>query len=284
MPVQRADDAGRQVRQPWLGAKGAKWLWEWTYQEWGLAAATFFVGGFLMTLVIPSAVIAFFGIRAAARWISSGADNPKRTFRLAAGSMVGLCAIYSMNPATWIKPTFWPIAIAVTLVLPFVAVRRWGRYVNWNRPIPYWFRLPGQVARGPRLPEPVILDPTPLLPDTDELDEDTDDLVPGRIVTVPRVHFRTWLGRGHVNVEDQATADTVNYWMGNGPKPKTPRPVKATITKAPKRPARPSKVPTRERRLVQPGAKPRTRRAFVERTPQGIRMGKTEYHFVDWWV
>jgi hypothetical protein len=35
----RSDDSVRRVRAMWLGSGALRWPWDWTYVEWGLAAA-----------------------------------------------------------------------------------------------------------------------------------------------------------------------------------------------------------------------------------------------------
>jgi hypothetical protein len=252
MPTQRADDAGRQIRQPWLGAKGARWPWDWTYSEWGLAAAAFTIGGTLLTWAIPSVVVVFFAIRWLADLLSRATSNQKRTYRLVVACLVMLCLMYSLDWRTWVSPLFFPVAIALSFVIPFRAVKLWGRYITWNRPIGYWVRLLFQVAAGPRRKRQQIIDPTPLAMNLDGLGDETDEIKPGRIVTVPRPRIA---------------------------KPKTKPVVKAKISKAPKRPA---KVPMHERSPLKPSATPRNRPRLIERTPQGIRVGKTEYRLEDY--
>lgn len=39
----RPDDSVRRVRAMWLGSGALRWPWDWTYVEWGLAAACFAV-------------------------------------------------------------------------------------------------------------------------------------------------------------------------------------------------------------------------------------------------
>jgi hypothetical protein len=251
MPTQRADDAGRQIRQPWLGAVGARWPMDWTYGEWGLAAAALTIGGTLITWVIPSGLVMFLFTRWVAEWITAraGQDNPKRTYWLVVGCIVALCVLLSINPLTWLGPIWWPLALITSAFLPFKAVKRWGKYVTWNRPIGYWLRLVGQAARGPRKHKPVRA--RLILPDLEELSHDTDEIKPGRIVTIPRPRLT---------------------------KPKAKPVVKAKISNAPKRPV---KVSKREQRLVPEGRPPRERRRYIERTPTGLKIFGTEYRLED---
>jgi len=260
MPTQHADDAGRQIRQPWLGAKGARWPWDWTYSEWGLAAAAFTIGGTLLTWAIPSVVVAFFAIRWLADLLSRATDNQKRTYRLVVACLVMLCLMYSLDWRTWVSPIFLPVALLLSFIIPFRAVKLWGRYITWNRPIGYWMRLPFQVARGPRRNRQRIIDPTPLAMNLEGLSDETDEIKPGRIVTVPRPKWGTPSPKPRATVQDKPV-------------------VKAKISKAPKRPA---KVPMRERSPLKPSATPRKRPRLIERTPQGIRVGKTEYRLEDY--
>lgn len=244
MPTQRADDAGRQIRQPWLGAVGARWAWDWTYGEWGLATAAFFIGGILITWVIPSGLVMFFFIRWMAEWITAraGQDNPKRTYWLVVGCIVALCVLLSINPLTWLGPIWWPLALITSAFLPFKAVKRWGKYVTWNRPISYWLTLVSKVARGPRKHRPVRVNVR--LPDLEQMSHETDEIRPGRIVTIPRPRIKKTVVKPAV---------------------------KAKISNVPKR------VPKREQRLVPEGRPPRNRRRYIERTPTGLKVFGTEY-------
>lgn len=260
-PVQRNDDDGRQIRQPWLGAKGARWPMDWTYDEWALGLFGFMVGGALITWVVPSAVVAFVVIRSAARFISvrNNPDAPRRTYLAVVAMMTTLCLIISVNPLFWIKPIFLPFALAASLLMPSRTVKAYGKYVGWNRPLSYWLAMPFRIARGPRTVPADTLNPAllGLGMDLESLDRnDIGDLVPNRIVTIPRPK---------VPARKPAA-------------PRAPRPVQATITTVPKPKARIAKTPPVERRLVAPGAAPRTRKQnLIYRTPTGLMVFGTEY-------
>jgi len=278
-PLQRSDDAGRQIRQPWLGAVGARWPMDWEYREWGVAFAAFTVGGTLITWVIPAGIVTGAVIHGAARFISrqTAPDAPKRTYRIVVGCMVAVCALLSVDPWTWITPLPWFIALAISPALPFIAVKQWGPLVNWNRPIQYWFRLPGQVASGPRALPQRSIDPSGLALDLEGLGHDTGDLVPARIVVIPKVRVRKPVQPAKpVATPKPVAAKPVR--TATPEKAATPERtvVAAKITSAPKK--RIATVPVRERRLVQPGAAPRARRQnLIYRTPTGLMVFGTEY-------
>jgi hypothetical protein len=275
-PLQRSDDAGRQIRQPWLGAVGARWPMDWEYREWGVAFAAFAVGGTLITWVIPAALVTGVMIHSAARFISSQAapDAPKRTYRIVVGCMVAACALFSVDPWTWITPLPWFIALAISPALPFIAVKRWGPLVNWNRPIAYWWRLVGQVASGPRALPQRSIDPSRLALDLETLGHDTGDLVLARIVVIPKVRVRKPKPVATPKPVAKATPVATPKPVAKATPERTV--VAAKITSAPKK--RIATVPVRERRLVQPGAAPRARRQnLIYRTPTGLMVFGTEY-------
>ena len=263
-PVQRNDDDGRQIRQPWLGAKGARWPMDWTYDEWALGLFGFIVGGTLITWVVPAAVMAFIVIRSAARFISirNNPHAPRKTYLLVVAMMTTLCLILSVNPMFWIKPIFLPFALVASLFMPSRTVKAYGKYVGWNRPLSYWIAMPFRIARGPRLVPTDTINPAMLGMglDLESLDrDDTADLVPGRIVTIPRLKTPA---------------------RKPAPQALAPRPVKATITSAPKKTARVARTPVVERRLVDPAApvRHRTRKQnLIYRTPTGLMVFGTEY-------
>lgn len=263
-PVQRNDDEGRQIRQPWLGAKGARWPMDWTYDEWALGLFGFVVGGTLITWVVPSAVVAFIVIRSAARFISvrNNPDAPRRTYWSVVAMITTLCLFLSIDPMFWIKPLFLPLALAASLFMPSRTVKAYGKYVGWNRPLAYWIVTPWRIARGPRLVATDTINPAMLGMglDLDDLDrDDIADLVPGRIVTIPRLK---------VSAREPAAG------------PRAAKPVKATITSAPKPKVKVARTPPAERRLVAPGAPVRSRprkQNLIYRTPTGLMVFGTEY-------
>jgi hypothetical protein len=161
MDRQVADDPGYQVRDVWLGAKNARWPWDWTFPEWTVAFVVFVFGGILITWVIPSALVIALVTWRLARTLSTriNPDEPRRTFWVVVGCVVVVCAVLSLNPLTWIQPLWLPVALVVSFWLPRIAVKRYGQYLDWNRPIAYWLRMPGIVARGPRLLAEDQIDP-----------------------------------------------------------------------------------------------------------------------------
>jgi hypothetical protein len=254
-PVQRNDDDGRQIRQPWLGAKGARWPMDWTYDEWALGLFGFIVGGTLITWVVPAAVMAFIVIRSAARFISirNNPHAPRKTYLSVVAMMTTLCLILSIDPMFWIKPIFFPFAIVASLFMPSRTVKAYGKYVGWNRPLAYWVLMPFRIARGPRLVATDKINPAALGMglDLDSLDrDDTADLTPGRIVIIKRPTYK---------VKRPASQPT----------PRAPKPVKAKITSAPK--------PTRHGRIAKrqgiPGMKPAKK---IYRTSTGLVVFGTE--------
>lgn len=162
---QVADDAGRQMRRPWLGPKGMRWPMDWEMEEWALAFFVLLAGLVGVVFVVPAGVlVAAITWRVAtvvSRRISP--EAPQRTFRLFCAAVAGICLMISFDPMTWIRPLWFPFAIIVALLLPIYVVRTQGTFINWNRPFAYWLRLPFIVARGPRLPPPVEVDPSALM-------------------------------------------------------------------------------------------------------------------------
>ena len=209
-PRQRADDAGRQMRQPWLGAKGARWPMDWEYREWALAGATLVLGSVLLIFVIPAVVGAVLLTRWSARIIATRTES-RRNYWVVIGCMGALCGLISPNPITWLRPIFWPVAVLIALILPFRAVKHFGPHLNWNRPIMYWVTLPFKVAAGPRRPQPQRIDVSQF--ETNLTDTETGPIEPNRVIVI---------GRAKTPAAKNA-------------KRKRERTVKATITTAPTR-------------------------------------------------
>ena len=164
--MQRADDLGRQLRRPWLGPTNS-WRWEvdWTFAQWGVAALTFVLGGILLVWVVPALAVVggltVWGAHVASQNAKEGRET--RRFRTVIGAVMAGCALMWPDPLMWIKPVFWPISVLASPVLAYYVVKWIGPYVDWNRPLAYWVRLPLRIARGPRLNKPQTIDPTRLL-------------------------------------------------------------------------------------------------------------------------
>lgn len=233
MPRQIADDPGRQHRRVWLGGDNHRWAWDWSLEEWGVAFVAWVVLGTLLTWVVPVGLLYAYLAYRVARRMSRGLnpDSPRNYFRLIIGLFTVAALLISLNPLFWLKPLWFPLALAGSLLIPGWVVKR-AKPVDWNRPIIYWIRLPFRVASGPRLASDEVIDPTPLAlgMDFDRLSDETGDLVPGHL------------------------------------------PVKATITKAPRRA---TKVDPFEKRLVPLKGQHSTK--HIARTERGIRIFNTEY-------
>lgn len=64
MPLLRTDDGPRRLRAVWLGPRGTRLYWDWTYVQWGM---------FLLLLVV---FVGFFGVSARIMtgdpWLTAG--------------------------------------------------------------------------------------------------------------------------------------------------------------------------------------------------------------------
>lgn len=151
-PRQIADDPGRQQRSVWLGPKGVRWPMDWTFEEWAVAFVLLLAGTFLFVFVVPAGVVVGLAAYGAARVVSRRAypDDPRLAFRLFCGAVAGLCLMISANPMTWVRPLWFPVAVLAGIVLPWRLIPRIAGWVNFNRPIRYWIRIPRLVAAGPR--------------------------------------------------------------------------------------------------------------------------------------
>lgn len=170
MSRQIADDPGRQIRKVWLGPVNSwRWPMDWTFEEWGLGFVSWIVGAVLLCLVIPAGAVIGAGTFWAARTISRviAPEEPRRTFWTVIVSVAVLCLLISTSPTTWVLPIWLPLAAALSFGVPFLVVRTWGGYVDWNRPIAYWMRLPRLVASGPRQRDEDEIDPARLALDID---------------------------------------------------------------------------------------------------------------------
>lgn len=190
--MQIADDPASQIPKVWLGPTNSwRWPWDWTYQEWALAVVSFAVGGTLLTWVLPAGAVAAGAALLAARHASRtlAPESPRRWFWTVLGTATLLLAMISPNPSTWIGPIWLPLALLLSPGIPWWTVRTFGRYVDWNRPIAWWIKVPGQVARGPREIAPAELDASGLALNVGKPLDPTPDLTPHpvhRITTAPK--------------------------------------------------------------------------------------------------
>jgi hypothetical protein len=153
MPVQRADDAGRELPNIWLGpSPGVRWPVDWTFATWGMCFVLALSLPFLFAFVVPTIVIL-----GPAIWFG-GAALGRRTMQEAPGRMIWagragvalLALLFFSDLASWLQP-MWPVS--ALLAGPCAAVWFCSRYqllITWNRPLMHWLRLPGLAAAGPR--------------------------------------------------------------------------------------------------------------------------------------
>lgn len=233
-PRQINEDGGRQIRKVWLGAKGLRWPMDWTFEEWGLALLTLLAGLVLLTFIVPAGVVVGAGGYGVARAVSrvTAPEAPRRHFWTILGCVAGACLLFSADPLTWIRPLWIPFAALAAFLLPILAVRWLGPYLNWNRPMAYWVRLPLQVSRGPRQDEPRAIDPSRLTLGMDLRSMDRDDLP-------------------------------------------------LTTILSPAKGGKPPLVRYETEPLVIVPVRKRARRQWIERTPDGFRVGRTEYR-IEW--
>lgn len=159
-PRQLADDAGRQQKWPYLGPPITR-----PGAYWGVALATLLVGMPLLIFVIPAGLVLAVLAYGGARWASGriNPDDPRVYFKVILGAVALLALLVSAHPSTWINPPHPILAIILGLVLPFVVAEATSRYIDWNRPVQYWLRLPARVASGPRARPARTYDTAPLM-------------------------------------------------------------------------------------------------------------------------
>lgn len=248
--TQIADDPGVKIRAPWLGpAGGWRWPWDASYSSWALWGGATVVGGALLHFAIPAGLIIGGGAYSLSRYVA-GLLAPERTALVRRGLFSVLLVLLALSVPYWrvwaFPMSFW----AALLVAPAVGVwvvRRYGKFVDANRPIAYWLTVPGAAARGPRADKADEIDPARLALGLkmEELSEERD-----YVIQVP-----AWSGPFELNMRA---------------KPKPPV-VKAKITKLAKQ-----KVNPVEKRLV-PTSKAQHSTRFIARTERGIRIGNTEF-------
>lgn len=166
-----------------------RWPMDWTFTEWGVAFLTLLAGFVLFVFAVPAGVvvgcIAYLTARRTSRLLNP--EAPGVYFRVVLGSFLLFSLVVSLNPATWLRPLWWPLAVLLSLVTPFIAIRLYGNWIDWNRPVAYWIRLPRLVARGPRQVPAETTDPTPLTLGIDPASANTDR---DYVVTKPKPPVR----------------------------------------------------------------------------------------------
>lgn len=254
--VQIADDPGVKIRAPWLGPAGAwRWPWDASYTSWALWAGTTAVGGALLHLAIPVVLVVAGAAYGVSRYTAAllAPERTKLVRRSLYWTLMLLSGLSVPSWRFWVFPmSFW-VSLVVAPLLAVWVVRKWGKYVDSNRPLAYWLTVPGAAARGPRLDKEDEIDPTRL--DLGLKMADLSDETGPIEYTVP---VQTWLGKADLVVPDAGAANQIDRWMGRKPR---------YVTK---------KVNPAEKRLV-PTSKDQHSTKFIARTEQGLRIGNTEF-------
>lgn len=182
--MQRADDAGRQVRKIWVGKP-----FDWTFGEWGLAFFVTLATGFLLAFVLPSALIALGGALWAARTSSRivAPESPRRWFWTVLGLVTVFLGLLRSDPVAWLLPVPFLLALAATPLVGYLVTRKVGRLLDWNRPVAYWIRLPWRFAARPRLTPGEEIDPQALALEASGRDLDRTDLDVRPITTADQI-------------------------------------------------------------------------------------------------
>lgn len=177
--VQVADDPGRQIRSVWLGpANSWRWWFDATYAEWGVGFLLAIITIIVLPLVVPLGLLAGAGAylfaRSTARRLSEEHEVTWRRWLF--GTSAVFLALLSPSWRTWVLPMPFVLALLVGPILAVLVLRRYGRYIDWNRPFGWWVRLPLAVAAGPRLLDEDEIDPERLLFQIDQTDPTTAEV------------------------------------------------------------------------------------------------------------
>jgi hypothetical protein len=163
--IQIADDPGVKIRAPWLGPqKGWRWPWDASYSSWALWGGASVVIWLLLHLAIPAGLVLGAAAYSLSRYVAPllAPERTKLFRRGLTSTLLVLLALAVPYWRVWVFPmSFW-VALVIAPALAVFAVRKWGKYVDSNRPIAYWLTVPVQAASGPRLDEEDEIDPARL--------------------------------------------------------------------------------------------------------------------------
>lgn len=165
MPTLRSEDAGRNLRSPWLGPTNAwRWWFDMEYTHWAVGVLAFMVFGTLFSWVLPAAVPVGFGVWAYTRWAvgrqrsatlarlvhSEPAQAPRRARRILV-VVLGLILV-GLAPSwrAWALPMPLLVSIAAALCASIAFVRAARPWIDGNRPVAYWWRTMKAIANGAR--------------------------------------------------------------------------------------------------------------------------------------
>ena len=165
MPVQSADDQGRELDGIWLGPPGS-WRWpvDWSFKKWALFAVASLLSLAAMIFIVPFGVILAVCAYQGARWMAPtfNADAPRTWRRILFGALLFVLATVVHSPRVWVLPVFAPLAFLLAPLIGALAVRLYGRFLTWNTPMGYYLRMPRLVAGGPRPLGARTIDPNAL--------------------------------------------------------------------------------------------------------------------------
>lgn len=164
MPIQRAEDAGRNLRNIWHGPTNAwRWPFDATYTEWGVGIAAFLGATVVLWWVVPLGIGMAFCSYALARtaagrihkdtlaaWFrTEPARAPRRARRVFTAGLLLFVLMFVSDPSTWLLPAPWWLGIPMGLLVAVRTVRAARPYIDSNRPVGYWISTLLGIARRP---------------------------------------------------------------------------------------------------------------------------------------
>jgi hypothetical protein len=174
--IQIAEDIGVKIRAPWLGPPNAwRWPFDAWYGAWALWGALTVLSWMVLHWALPAGVILIAGVYLISRYTGQQVmpDRPALIRRTLTGMILLLLIPILPNWRLWVLPMSFVMAAIVAPMVGLWLVRRYGKYVDPNRPMAYWFTVPGNAARGPRADKEDEIDPARLALAVDFTDPDT---------------------------------------------------------------------------------------------------------------